>query len=363
MSRIVIDARIIDSSTGVYMQRLLHFIHAAGEIDEYHVLVPGRSLPKWKEKWPNFIFHEANQRQYSFSEQLSLLWLLNTIRPNLTHFTMPQQPLFWYGKSVTTVHDTTLIHFDNVDMNPTIYKIKKRIFKLLLDTVLKRSQTILVPTEFVKRDLLSYSKKLRPGSVVVTLEAGDPIDEEPEVIDELKGAQYLCFVGNAFPYKNVQRTIEAFAQLKISHPHLHLALAGKKDFFYNQHEKYVREHKIEDVHFLGFISDGEKRWLYQNATAMVTSSLSEGFCIPLLEAMYEGCPVVSSNASCLPEVAGDAAMYFDPHSTDDLANKLRHLLNTPSMSDILRKKGYERVKQFSWKRMADQTIKIYKEVL
>jgi glycosyltransferase involved in cell wall biosynthesis len=345
------------------MQRLLHFIHAAQKVDEYHILVPGKSLEKWKEKWPNFIFHEANQPPYSFSEQLSLLWLLNTLRPNLTHFTMPQQPLFWYGKSVTTVHDTTLNNFDNVDINPMVYKVKKRIFRLLLDTVLKRSQTILVPTEFVKRDLLNYSKKLRPGSVVVTLEAGDPIDQEPEVIEQLQGAEYLCFVGNAFPYKNVQRTIEAFAQLKISHPNLHLALAGKKDYFYEQHEAYVKEHGIEDVHFLGFISDGEKRWLYQNAIAMVTSSLSEGFCIPLLEAMYEGCPVVSSNASCLPEVAGDAAIYFDPHSTEDLANKLRHLLNTPSMTDLLRAKGYERVKQFSWKRMADQTLAVYKEVL
>jgi glycosyltransferase involved in cell wall biosynthesis len=363
MSRIVIDARLIDSSTGIYMQRLLHFINAAGEIDEYHVLMPSKSVAKWKDKWPNLIFHEANQPIYSFSEQISLLWMLNKLRPTLTHFTMPQQPLLWYGKSVTTVHDLTLVHYDNVDMNPTIYKIRKKIFRFLLDTVLKRSQTIFVPTEFVKRDLLSYNEKLHPGTIVVTPEAGDPIDAEPEKIELLEGKDYLCFVGNAFPYKNIRRTIEAFAVLKLSHPHLHLALAGKKDYFYDELEKYVADNNIEDVHFLGFITDGEKRWLYQNAVAMVTASLSEGFCIPLLEAMYEGCPVVSSNASCLPEVAGDAALYFDPYSTEDLANKLRHLLNTPAMTDLLRKKGYDRVKDFSWQRMADQTIAVYKEVL
>lgn len=362
MTRIVIDARLIDTSTGIYMQRLLHFINEANGPDEYHALVPGKTLEKWKSKWPNLIFHEANQPAYSFAEQLSLLWQLNKLRPTLTHFTMPQQPLLWYGKSVTTIHDTTLLHFDNIDMNPLVYKIRKRIFKFLFDTVLKRSITVFVPTEYVKRDLLTYRRKLHPGTVVVTHEAGDPIDAEPEVIEKLKDKQFLCFVGNAFPYKNIRRTIEAYAELKISHPRLHLALAGRKDFFYEQHEKYVKEHDIKDVHFLGFISDGEKRWLYQNATAMVTASLSEGFCIPLLEAMYEGCPVVSSSASCLPEVAGDAALYFDPHSTEDLANKLRHLLNTPAMTDVLREKGYARVKQFSWKRMADQTMEAYKEI-
>ena len=264
---------------------------------------------------------------------------------------------------MTTVHDTTLIHFENVDTHPLIYKTRKAIFTYLLNTVLKRSRRIITPTEYVKKDLLKYDKKLKPEEVIVTLEAGDPINAEPEKIIALEGKEYFCFVGNAFPYKNISRVIDAFAEVKISHPHLHLALVGKKDFFYNKLEKYVEEKGIEDVHFLGFISDGEKRWLYQNAVAMTTASLSEGFCIPLLEAMYEGCPVLSSDATCLPEVAGDAALYFNPHSTDDLANKMRHILNTPTMRAVLKEKGYIRVKQFSWKRMAEQTLAVYKELV
>ena len=346
------------------MQRLLHFLHEQPhENYQYVVLVPSKSIEKWSGKYPDFTFEVADQPSYTFAEQVSLYRQIKALKPDLVHFTMPQQPLLWTGNAVTTIHDTTLVRYENIDINPLVYKARKAVFTYLFNTVLKRSRRILTPTEFVRHDLLNYSKKLPPEHVIVTLEAGDPIDAEPEEIAELKGKEYLCFVGNAFPYKNIGRTIEAFAEIKISHPNLHLALAGKKDFFYEKLEAEAKEKGIKDIHFLGFISDGEKRWLYQNGTAMVTSSLSEGFCIPLLEAMYEGCPVLSSNASCLPEVAGDAALYFDPHSTEDLANKMRQILNNPAMSKLLRGKGYERVKKFSWERMAKQTYEVYEEIL
>ena len=112
-----------------------------------------------------------------------------------------------------------------------------------------------------------------------------------------------------------------------------------------------------------YVSEGEKRWLFQNAQAYVVASLSEGFHIPGLEAMYEGCPVISSNATCLPEVYGSSALYFDPHSTADLVEKISELLEKPALRSELQKKGLKQVKKFSWQRMAEQTQDIYTKVL
>lgn len=361
--RIVIDGRIIDSSTGVYVQRLLHFLHEKESGDEYVVLVPSKSLTLWQEKLPKFSVIAADQPNYSLSEQWSLAWQLYRLKPDLVHFTMPQQPLLWFGKRVTTIHDTTLLRFDNVDMNPFIYRVRKFIFSQLVRNVIRRSRQIIVPTEYVKHDLQDYTHGRYTDKFTVTLEAGDPVEAEPEVIEKLTGKSYLTFIGNAFPYKNVRRVIDAYAELKKTHPNLHLALAGKKDYFYEQHAEYVRQAKINDVHFLGFISHGEKRWLYQNAEAFVTASLSEGFCIPLLEAMYEGCPVISANVSCLPEVAGPAAQYFDPHSTSALVDAIKQVIDDEKLRSQLITAGHQRVKEFSWQRMADQTQAVYQSAL
>ena len=363
MSHIVIDARIIDGSTGVYVQRLLHFLHQEDLNDSYTTLVPSATTEKWRGAFPKFTVVTADQKNYTFAEQLSLLTLLWRLKPDLVHFTFPAQPLLWFGRSVTTIHDTTLIRFDNVDMNPVVYKIRKLIFNILMRTIIWRSKTVVVPTEFVRNDLISFAGRKYADKITVTLEAGDPSDDKPKEIHDLTDKQFLFFIGNAFPYKNIRRTIDAFAALKSSRPDLHLALAGKKDYFYEELEDYVGKQNIPDVHFLGRISDGEKRWAYQHAVAFVTASLSEGFHIPLLEAMYEDCPVISSNVSCLPEVAGDAALYFNPHSTDELVTVIASLLDNRQLHTDLVARGRVRVKQFSWQRMAEQTLEVYRKAL
>jgi glycosyltransferase involved in cell wall biosynthesis len=188
------------------------------------------------------------------------------------------------------------------------------------------------------------------------------INSAPEPIQEIDGKQYLFFVGNAFPYKNVGLIVDAFAKLQQTYPDMHLALAGKKDFFYEQIEKDIRERNITNVHILGYVSDGEKRWAMQNALSYVVASLSEGFHIPLLEAMYENCPVISSDATCLPEVAGDAALYFDPYDTDALVSAVKKLIENPGLRNELIQKGTENTKRFSWQKMAAETKTAYDSV-
>lgn len=115
--------------------------------------------------------------------------------------------------------------------------------------------------------------------------------------------------------------------------------------------------------FTGFVEDEELNWLYQNTSAYVFASLSEGFGLPGLEAMIQGAPVVSSNATCLPEVYGDAAHYFNPLDTDDMAEKINDVLTNPSLRQKLIQNGKVQAKKYSWEKMAKETLLHYKKAL
>ena len=364
MKHLVIDARIIETSTGRYMQRLLENLHDH-HVDKfrYTVLIPSKHVPKWSARLPKFSVIGADQKWYTISEQWSFFWLLRSLKADLVHFTMPQQPLLYFSPAVTTIHDTILLRIDNIDdMNPYVYKFKKAVFTFLVRVVISRAKGIFTPTQRAKQDLVDFSHTAHLEKIHVTPLSGEPSDDPVAPIEVLENQKYFVFIGNAFPYKNIQRIIDAFAVFKESHPDYHLALAGKKEFFYEELENKVVERGLQDVHFLGFISDGEKRWVLQNAVAFITASKEEGFGIPLFEAMYENCPALSSNASCLPEVGGDAALYFNPDSTEELVALMERVSADETLRQELIQKGKARVSEFSWKKTVELTMAVYKDV-
>jgi glycosyltransferase involved in cell wall biosynthesis len=358
--RIVIDARIINTSTGRYVERLLTYLEKVGTKDEFIVLVPSSDKHYWKPSKPNFRIEIADFPNYSFAEQIGLAFLLYRLKPDLVHFCMPQQPLLYFGKRVTTIHDLTLVRFENIDMNPLVYKIRKLIFTLLLKNVTMRSKAILTPTEFVRKDVLDFTSQKYAPKVIKTLEAWDKLPDKVELIPELKDKEFIFFVGNAFPYKNLHTIVDAFVLQYKKRPELYLAFAGKKDIFYKQLAEYIKEKGVADRTFiLGFISEGQKRWMFKNGQAYVVASLSEGFHIPGLEAMSENCPVISSNATCLPEVYDSAAYYFNPNSSSELSAAIDSIVGNEATRSEFVRKGKERLKAFSWKRMAEQTYQTY----
>ena len=176
---------------------------------------------------------------------------------------------------------------------------------------------------------------------------------------------FVLHVGSAFPHKNLEGLIKSYEVIRQTNPELNLVLAGKKEYYYKKLEASVgKQHALKNkVVFTGIVADAELKWLYEHAEDYVFPSLSEGFGLPGLEAMVHGCPVVSSNATCLPEVYGDAAHYFDPENSEDIAAKILEVISDKNLRESLIKKGFKQAAKYSWKKTAEQTLEVYKRVL
>jgi glycosyltransferase involved in cell wall biosynthesis len=362
MSKIVIDARESGTTTGRYIDKLIEYLYKLKPDHEITILTKPHRVEPIKKLAPGFKVFETTFKEFSFSEQSGFNKQLTDIGADLVHFGMVQQPVTYKGRVVTTIHDLTTLRFVNPSKNLVVFKVKQKIYSLVMKKAARKSRIIMVPTMYVKKDLLAYAG-ISSYKVTVTYESADSIKEKPEQILDLVGKQFIMYVGRPMPHKNLDRLIEAFSLLQSEHPDLILALAGKKDSNYEMIESRVNDKNIKNIIFTDFISDGQLRWMYENCSAYIFPSLSEGFGLPGLEAMRHGAPVVSSNATCLPEVYGNAAHYFDPLDNSSISGAINDVLTSPSLKQKLVNEGKSQVEKYSWKRMAKQTLAVYEEAL
>ena len=362
MSTIAIDARELRTSTGRYVERLLHYLQDVDSENDYLVLLKPDDIKGWQPHNKRFKTIACPYKEFTFAEQLGFLKQLNSLKPDLVHFCLTQQPVLYRGKTITTVHDLTTARFRNPAKNPVIFFVKQQVYKLIIHLVARKSSAIFTASKFVKDDLANYTH-IDPQKIIVTYESADPITEDAKPLQALVGKQFIMYVGRPQPHKNLPRLIEAFGILKQSFPELILVLAGKKDTLYEQIAKDVLGRGIKDVVFTGFVSEGELRWLYQNTACYVFPSLSEGFGLPGLEAMLHGAPVASSNVTCLPEIYQNGAAYFDPLDTHDLSTVVAKIITDQVYANKLRTSGRERATCFSWKKMANISFLEYQKAL
>jgi glycosyltransferase involved in cell wall biosynthesis len=359
--RIVIDARGLASTTGRYVERLLHHLQVLDHDNGYLVLLSAEDDERWHPRASNFTKRVVAFRPYRVAEQVQYARLLHGLRPDLVHFTMPAHPLAYRGRHVVTVHDLTLVDGANrleggSVADVAIQTMKRAVFAAVTWSTARFATDVITPTRYIGEQLV-----LRFGAdrsrVHVTHEGADPLTETPRTADYGQRPEFLLYVGNAYPYKNLWRLIQAYHRLE--RPDLSLLLVGAKDAHYERLERRTNDARIDGVIFTGFVADAELAWLYQHARLLVFPSLSEGFGLPPLEAMLYGSPVLSSNSSCLPEVYGNSVEYFDPLDTGDLAASIDRLLDDPERRRELKDAGRERVEGYSWRRMAEQTLSIY----
>lgn len=362
---IVIDARIRRSSTGRYVDRLLEHLQEIDNDHRYTVLLePGDD---WQPSNRKFTAIICKYRRFSFNpiQQITFSRWLNKLDADLVHFTLTgHQPLFYLRPQVTTTHDLTMLNYTRAGRLPKwLHYLRLRAYRLLMWVSHHQAKQVIVPTEYVKDAVHKYH--LQTGrKITVTYEASEPPLKGKAERPDYAPDKFIMHVGSAFPHKNLERLIDVFGIVRGNVPGLKLLLIGKKEYHAKQLIKYAQKTAYaEDIIFTGFVPDAELKWLYENAAAYVFPSLSEGFGLPGLEAMAHGCPLISSNATCLPEVYGEAAIYFDPNNTEEMTEVITTVLRSRVTQEQLVAKGYEQIKKYSWKKMAQETLEVYKSAL
>lgn len=360
---VVIDARESGTSTGRYVDKLVENLAGLRPDFKTTLLAKSHRIEALAKLAPDFEIVRCDVKEFTFAEQLALPRRIRSLKPDLVHFAMTQQPVLYRQAKVTTVHDLITARFTNPAKNPLFFKIKQLVYRSVIHSVAKQSKVIITPSEFVKKDLASFAH-INPDKIRVTYEAADKISVPAEELAALKSQQFILYVGRSTPHKNLPRLIEAFEKVVVKKPGLKLVLAGKFDANYGHLQKLVAKKSLtSQVIFPGFIEEGQLRWLYEHALAYVLPSLSEGFGLPGLEAMAHGLPVASSNAACLPEVYKDGAVYFDPTDTSDMADKVLGLISEADVRAAMTKRGRAVADSYSWQKMAKETLDIYSQIL
>ncbi|WP_299701036.1 glycosyltransferase family 1 protein [uncultured Pontibacter sp.] len=371
MPSLVLDARMLRASgIGVYLQQLiprlskdfeLTLLGDADELATYHASASARIIP-------------MQAPIYSLQEQLELRLRIPACDLFWSpHYNVPLLPIAARHR-VVTIHDVYHLAYQH-----TLTLPQKMYANLLIRAAVRMSDRVLTVSEFSKQEIIKYTK-VRPETVVAipngvdsfrfvrSHSAHSPSTQEAAQPIPYTANPYLLFVGNVKPHKNLVTLLKAFVSLQEHIPKLDLLIVGKKEGFITgdtqvgtllENDALLKKRVI----FTGFVEDELLPHLYQQAAALVFPSVYEGFGLPPLEAMASGCPVVAADTASIPEVCGDAALYFSPLNHLELAERLSEVLNVQALRDKLIANGYRRVQNFSWDKTADGHLAVFRQIL
>jgi glycosyltransferase involved in cell wall biosynthesis len=299
-------------------------------------------------------------------EQIVLPPQLTLARVDLLHALGFVSPAAWRGRTVVTAYDLSFLHF------PEAFNRANRLYlSLLTPPSLRRADRVIAISEHTRQDVIRLCG-VRPERVTTIHLAADERfrPAPPDAVARFRHRHrldrpFILYLGTLQPRKNVAALVQAYAALRRDRrlPHA-LVLAGARGWRYESIFELVRRLGLEgNVLFPGFVSEDEKALWYTAADLFAYPSLYEGFGLQLLEAMACGTPVVASNSSSLPEVIGDAGVLVEPNDMAGLVRAIDDLLHDETRRARLRKAGLARAATFSWQRMAEQTVRVYREVL
>ncbi|MBU2595422.1 glycosyltransferase family 4 protein, partial [Patescibacteria group bacterium] len=372
--KIGLDARMYRRSTGGIGRYIHGLLEALSKIDRhnhFYVFLTDDDLKEYTLKAKNFTPIRAPYTHYSLKEQLNFLRLINSYHLDLVHFTNFNHPIFYRGKFVITIHDMTMSILPAHGRQMSA--ISSFFYHLVFNNGVKRSNKIIADSQNTKNDLIKILKVKEKKISVVHLGINDNYKPEcdPKKLRELKEKYkikkpYLLFVSQWRPHKGIKNLVASFEIMdrRFKMRDLNLVITGKPNPQFPEIEKCINGSPLRPrIITPGFVDEKDMVPLYSNAQAFVFPSTYEGFGLNPLEAMGCGTPVATSNVSSIPEICGNAVLYFDPKDPEDIALKTCTLLTNGKLRQNLIARGFENLKRFSWQKMAKETLDIYSQTL
>ncbi len=342
---------------------------------------------------PNFSFKVLNW-PFNFFWTLGRLSLEMIFhRPNILFVPAHTLPLFQPRKTITTIHDIAFARESNLYRHETT-RAKTRLFRSLINILVKvatkgryrpnsvdylhwstifalrKAKKIITVSAFTKEEVLRVYLEAKKEKIVVIhngynndlYRQSNDQEKIKQVLDHYGIEQpYLLYVGRLEKKKNSPYLIEAFAILKENHPELKekLVLIGNAGYGYDEARYVIQEFDLnQEVHMPGWIEEADLPYIYNGATAFVFPSRHEGFGIPVIQALACGLPTAASNLTVFREIAGDAILYFDQNSKQDISRAMYEIATDQNLRNSLAAKGLETVKNFGWEKCARETLEV-----
>ncbi len=380
MKKIIIDCFSIDNhKTGVSqygMELLREVFRLAPEEYHFHLLLK-EGLAKEhellriiKNSGRDVSFEYHNIPAIGIKRDIKYFFLKRKLSYDLFHCLNSNLPLFISKKCTVTIHDLKFLLYPQFIGKKSF--LKKKYLELLFYHAVKKAARIITVSESTKNDLMLYfgkkscliDRKTVPVHSGVRLEEPD-LNSVSELNKKNNGSEasgkYFLYLGELRPHKNVENLVKAFIcfREKNKAEDIKLVIAGKM----HSSMKNLEEYASESVVFTGYIDDKDCPVLFKNSFAFYFATFYEGFGFPILEAMYSGIPVVTSNVSSMPEVAGDAALLVSPGSVEEIEKTMEMLYFDERLRSDLIEKGYRQAGKFTWEKTARETIQVYESIL
>ena len=368
--RIAIDAHSVGARLGGNETYAVNLIEALAELDQenqYTIYVTKQpAMDRFADRWPNFRVRLTLPHTPLVRIPLTLSRELRRHPVDVLHVQYTAPP-FTPCPVVTTIHDLAFEHLPE-----TFNRRSWMQLRLTVRSTARRAARIITVSEYSRQDIIK-TYGVPPEIVSVTPEAAAPgftrVTNETELqkIREIYGIEgdYILSLCSIQPRKNLVRLIEAYSLLRRSHREgklPQLVLAGKRGWLDNETRRAAQREDVKaDIRFSGYVADEHLNALYSGATCFVYPSYFEGFGLPILEAMKCGTPVIAGNRTSIPEVAGEAALLFDPFDPQSLVEALKRVLNDRQYGVMLSAKGLRRASEFSWQTTARLTLAAYEK--
>jgi glycosyltransferase involved in cell wall biosynthesis len=351
---------------GVYAWSLLPEIIAQSPNDKFYIFTNSENVDFIPVKSNVRIIIDKLPIKYRFlriiHEQIIIPFWFLYFRLDFVHFFGNNISYLLANKSILTVLDLMWKFYIDYGVKSLRYKY----VGLTIPISIKYAKGIITISEFIANEIADKKLRLRPCCPIL-LAPGGSVDYDnnnvSEFIKDISQGDFIYSVTTSMPHKNLKILLSAFNVIvKAKRFSGKLIISGQlKGDFKIDTLKFITENKLEkSVILTGFVSESDKNYLYANSLMVVYPSLYEGFGLPVLEAMAFGKPVITSNAASIPEVGGDACLYFNPLSSNELAEKICLVYSDDELRNDLISKGRLQLRKFSWVKTAKETVEFYR---